>query len=529
MTLQHLDVIVDGLLVPVEKDEPGEYARAAACKLDVPEADISIVKIVYKSLVASDPEQFYYELSLVVRVPAAYDNKAGFVAYQESTAPVPKKALPAPRPVVVGFGPAGMFAALSLVEHGCKPLIFERGKTLNDRHVDVQRFIHDRILDPGSNIQFGEGGAGLYSDGKLFSRPNNSEDANKVLDTFVRFGAPPSIKYLYKPHLGTDVLCTIVANIRNHIILHGGEILYNSKMTDILVLKDACAGIVINGSREYLTSSIYLALGNSARDTFEMLHKKGIVLQSKPVSVGVRIEHPARTINLMRYGSKYRDFAGLGAASYSFSFTNRSTRRHVYTFCMCPGGEVVNASSEHGMLALNGMSYSARNSLFSNAAILVTLDEADYKSKNPLAGIAFQRDIERKAFLAGGSHWETPGQNLPDFLRGKQSAALNRNSCKMGTHSATMDAIFPAFICETLREAFNVWKTESPQFVTGEAVLLGAETRTSSPVRIKRRKTFESVNMRNLYVIGEGSGYTGGINSAAIDAIRAVESVMTGA
>ena len=526
MSTIHQNLIVDGLLIPVEKDEPGEYKKAAAQRLSVPETEILIVKILFKSLITSDKDQFYYEVSLVVRVSASYENKDSFVLYEEHPFPTPKKAQPGPRPVIIGFGPAGMFAALSLVEHGQMPLIFERGKNLEERHVDVKRFINDRILAPESNIQFGEGGAGLYSDGKLFSRPNNSVYANKVLDTFIRFGAPPAIRYTFKPHIGTDVLCTITSNIRDHIIAQGGEIRYNSKLTDLILSKGSCLGVVINGSEEYLTSDIYMAIGNSARDTFEMLHEKGIVLEPKPVSVGVRIEHPAETINLMRYGVKYRAFPGLGAASYSLSFTNRKTKRHTYTFCMCPGGEIVNASSEEGMLALNGMSYSARNSEFSNSAILVTLETVDYKSRHPLSGVAFQRDIERKAFQAGGAHWKTPAQNLLDFLRRKSSDTLNRNSCKMGAFGSSMDIIFPAFVCETFREAFANWKAEYPLFVSGEAILMGAETRTSSPIRIKRKKNFESVNTKNLYPIGEGSGYSGGINSAAVDAIRAVEMTM---
>jgi uncharacterized protein len=525
MLTDHLDLIVDGLLVPVEKDGPEEHRKTAAAKLNAPETDISIVKILFKSLITTDKEQFYYEVSLVVRVPAAYDNKNNFTVYAETPFPKPKKVISETRPIIIGFGPAGMFAALELIERGQRPLIFERGKKLEDRHVDVRRFISSGRLAPESNIQFGEGGAGLYSDGKLFSRPNNSAYAKKVLDTFITFGAPPEIRYMYKPHLGTDVLCKIVADSRKYIISQGGEIHYGAKMTDILVRDNKAEGVVINGSAQYLSSSIYLAIGNSARDTFELLHEKGIFLEPKPVSVGVRIEHPARTINRMRYGDKYRDFPGLGAASYSFTFTNRRTRRHAYTFCMCPGGEVVNASSEEGMLALNGMSYSARNSAFSNSAIAVTLDATDYKSVHPLSGIAFQRDIEKKAFLAGGAHWKVPAQNLIDFLRNRPSVTLRGNSYRMGAQSAVMDSIFPAFICETLRAAFDKWKTESPLFVSDEVVLMGAETRTSAPVRMKRKKSFESVAVGNLYPIGEGSGYSGGINSAAIDAIRAVETV----
>ncbi len=464
-------------------------------------------------------------MALVILVPAAYDNKNGFLLYEEKQLPVAKQVPADPRPIIIGFGPAGMFAALELIEHGIAPLIFERGKNLEDRHTDIERFLRERELDPQSNIQFGEGGAGLYSDGKLFSRLNNSLYANKVLNSFVLFGAPPAIRYMEKPHIGTDVLRKIVGNIRKHILSHGGEIHYGSKMTDILFENDICRGVVINESTEYRSDRIYLALGNSARDTFEMLHKKGLALESKPVSIGVRIEHPAATINLMRYGKKYQNYAKLGAATYSFTFTNRTTKRGAYTFCMCPGGEVVNSSSEQGMLVVNGMSYAARSSPFSCSAIAVTCRATDFESSHPLSGVEFQRDIERKAFVAGGRNWKTPAQNLMDFMRRKQSIALNKNSYKMGAQSAVLDTIFPAFINETLRQAFSRWKTENRLFISDEAILLGAETRTSCPVRIKRKKNFESVTLRNLFPIGEGSGYTGGITSAAIDAIRAVETI----
>jgi hypothetical protein len=419
-----------------------------------------------------------------------------------------------------------MFAALELLEYGLKPLIFERGKKLEERHADVQRFISGRTLTLESNIQFGEGGAGAYSDGKLFSRLKNSAYAGKVLDTFIRFGAPPETGYVSKPHLGTDVLRKIVRNIRNYILERGGEIYYGSQMTDIIVSEGNISGVVINGSAERLCSSVYLAIGNSARDTFELLRQKGVSLEPKPISVGVRIEHPAETINLIRYGEKYRDFTGIGAATYSFNFTDRKTGRGAYTFCMCPGGEVVNASSEEGGLALNGMSYSARDSAFSNSAIAVTCAPADYGPCHPLAGVAFQREMEQKAFRAGGGNWKTPAQNLRDFLSGTPSAVLNGNSCKMGTQSADLNAIFPAFIGETLRSAFREWEAECPLFVGEDAILMGPETRTSSPVRITRGKNFESVTIRNLYPFGEGSGYSGGITSSASDAIKAVEASM---
>lgn len=520
------DLILPDLRIPVEKDTPAQYRKAAARVLELSEVEIEVVKILFKSLITATRSHFFYEVSLVVRVPDTYENKDGYQPYIERPFPVAKKAPAVQRPMIIGFGPAGMFAALELIECGQAPLIFERGKPIEQRHRDIRRFIRERILDTESNIQFGEGGAGLYSDGKLFSSKNNSIYATKTLDTFVRFGAPAEIRYLHKPHIGTDMLCKIVANIRDYIISHGGEIRYESKMTDITIQDKAATGVVINGSTRYPSSCIFLALGNSARDTFEMLHAKGVVLESKPISVGVRIEHPAKTIDRMQYGNKYDGYPGLGAANYYFNYVNKFTRRAAYTFCMCPGGEVVNASSEKDMLVINGMSYAARNSAFSNSAIVVGCTPKDYKSNHPLAGVEFQRAIEAKAFLASNKTWKAPAQNLTDFLRRKPSAKLCPNSFKMGVHPAILDSIFPGFVNETLRQAFSAWKSEHPLFIYDEALLMAAETRTSAPVRIKRKKTFQSVNIANLYPIGEGSGYSGGINSAAIDAIRAVESVM---
>jgi hypothetical protein len=294
-------------------------------------------------------------------------------------------------------------------------------------------------------------------------------------------------------------------------------------VTDILISDSKLSGVVINGDKEYHSSYIYFAVGHSARDTFNMLHEKGVALEQKPVSVGVRIEHPAEIINLIRYGDKYKDYPSIGAAAYSFTYIDRKIGRRVYTFCMCPGGEVVNASSENGMLVLNGMSYSKRSSSFSNSAIIVTCHTDDYGSAGPLAGIEFQRDIERKAFNAGGGKWEVPAQNLTDFLNGSISGSLNNNSFNMGAVSADMKDIFPEFINESLMTAFNKWKQDYPLFVSEHAVLLAAETRTTCPVRIKRGEGYESVNIKNLYPIGEGSGYTGGIVSSAVDAVKAVE------
>ena len=518
-----MDLIIDNLRIPVEKDGIGEYLKAASQKLDISEDNINFVKMLSKSLDARSKNQFYYEISIVVSAPDSFESNENFPVYTETIKAERKSINIKERPVIIGFGPAGLFTALELIDYGIKPLIFERGKKIEERSIDVQRFIKERVLDPESNIQFGEGGAGSYSDGKLFSRIKNSQYTNKVLDTFIKFGAPEEIGYVNKPHLGTDVLCGIVKNMRNYILERGGEIHYGSKMTDILISDGTVSGVVINGEKEYRTSTLYLALGHSARDTFEMMHKKGVFIEQKPISVGVRIEHPAEIINLIRYGEKYKDFPGIGAANYSFTYTNKKIKRGVYTFCMCPGGEVINASSENGLLVLNGMSYSKRSSAFSNSAIVVTCHTDDYRSADPLAGIEFQKDIERKAFNAGGGRWEVPAQNLVDFLCGRISENLNGNSYKMGAVAADMNDIFPKFVCEALLEAFNKWKEGYPLFVSEHGILLGAETRTSCPVRIKRNEKYESVNIKNLYPIGEGSGYAGGITSSAADAIKAVE------
>ncbi|MDT8318773.1 MAG: dehydrogenase [bacterium] len=519
-----MDLIISKLQIPIEKDGTDEYLRATSQMMGTGEKDIAIVKILSKSLDMRDREQFYYNVSLVITIDESFENRQAFPSYKEEVIEKREAVNIKERPIIVGFGPAGIFAALELVDRGLRPVIFERGRKIEERSLDVQRFIKERELDAESNIQFGEGGAGSYSDGKLFSRrDNNTGHVNRVLETFVKFGAPEEIVYIGKPHLGTDLLCKIVRNMRNYIIDRGGEVHFGSKMTDLIISEGRAGGIVVNGEKEFLSSSVYIALGHSARDSFEMMHKKGVAIEARPISVGVRIEHPADTIDLMRYGQKYKGYPSLGAAAYSLNYTNRRIRRGVYTFCMCPGGEVVNASSEQGMLVLNGMSYSQRESPFSNAALVVSCHVSDYSSSGPLAGIEFQRDIERNAFRAGGGRWEVPAQNLIDFLGDGISSVLNENSYKMGAVPADMKEIFPAFVIDELKVAFCKWREEAPLFVSGSAILLAAETRAASPLRISRNERFESVNVKGLYPLGEGSGYTGGITSSAADAIKAVD------
>ena len=518
-----MELILNNFRIPVEKDRIDDYIIICSQCLNISKDSIKFIKILSKSLDARIKKQLFYEMSIVVSVPDSFANKDNLPAYTSKIKADIKPVKLKDRPIIIGFGPAGIFAALELIERGIKPIIFERGKKIEDRAIDVQKLIKERVLDTESNIQFGEGGAGSYSDGKLFSRIKNSEYVDRVLNTFIKFGAPEEIGYISKPHLGTDVLCRIVINMRNYILERGCELYFSSKMTDMLIADGKLLGVVINGEKECRSSVVYLAVGHSARDTFELVHKRNIAVEQKPIAVGMRVEHPAEIINLIRYGNKYKNFPGIGAANYSFTHTDRKIGRGIYTFCMCPGGEVLNASSENGMLVVNGMSCSARSSAFSNAAIVVTCNTADYGSTHPLAGIELQRSIELKAFKAGGGNWKVPAQNLTDFLASRVSEELNVNSYKMGSSTADMKEIFPKFVSESLLIAFNKWKKDCPLFVSKHAVLLGAETRTSCPVRIRRGENYESVNIKNLYPIGEGSGYAGGITSSAADAIKAVE------
>lgn len=518
-----MKLILSNLRIPVEKDGVDVYVSTASQHLNLSKDRIEFVKMLSKSIDARKKKQLYYEISIVVRVPANFINKDNHPVYTNEIEEEPKPVKLKDRPIIIGFGPAGIFAALELVDRGIKPIIFERGKKIEDRAIDIQRLIKERELDTESNIQFGEGGAGSYSDGKLFSRIKNSKYVNRVLDTFIKFGAPDEIGYAHKPHLGTDVLCKIVVNMRNYILERGGEIYFGAKMTDVLIDDGELLGVVINGEKEYRSSVVYLAIGHSARDTFELVYKNKIAIEQKPIAIGMRLEHPVETINIIRHGEKYKNFPGIGAASYSFTHTDRTIGRGIHTFCMCPGGEVLNASSEEGLLVVNGMSYSARSSAYSNSAIVVTCKTTDYGSTHPLAGIEFQRDIERKAFAAGGGDWKVPAQNLTDFVAGRMSEKINTNSYKMGSSAADMKDVFPGFVSDSLLIAFEKWKKDCPMFVSEPAVLLGAETRTSCPIKISRKENYESVNTKNLYPIGEGSGCAGGITSSATDAIKAVE------
>jgi uncharacterized protein len=429
------------------------------------------------------------------------------------------------RPIVIGTGPCGMFAGLLLAQMGFRPILLERGKSVRDRSADTFGFWLKKRLNPESNAQFGEGGAGTFSDGKLYSQVSDPKHyGRKVLTELVEAGASPEILYINKPHIGTYRLVKIVQNLRAKIEALGGEIRFQSRVQDIDIEHGTVQGVVLE-SGEYIASNhVVLAIGHSARDTFQMLFDRGVYIEAKPFSIGFRIEHPQSLIDRCRFGEQ----AGhdrLGAADYKLVH-HCQNGRSVYSFCMCPGGKVVAAASEPGRLVTNGMSEYARNESNANSAIVVGITPTDY-ADDPLAGIALQRSLEARAFELGGGTYEAPGQLVGDFLAGRPSTSLGRvyPSYKPGVRLGDLSSSLPEYAIEAIREAIPAFDRQLQGFAMDDAVLTGVETRTSSPIRIKRNETYQSLNTVGLYPAGEGAGYAGGILSAGIDGIKVAEAV----
>jgi uncharacterized FAD-dependent dehydrogenase len=430
------------------------------------------------------------------------------------------------RPIVIGFGPCGIFAALILAQMGFKPIVLERGKAVRERTQDTWGLWRKNTLNPESNVQFGEGGAGTFSDGKLYSQIKDPKHyGRKVLTEFVKAGAPEEILYVSKPHIGTFRLVGMVETMRAEITELGGEIRFQQRVTDLIVEDGQVRGVRTSTGEELRSDHVVLALGHSARDTFEMLHEKGVFMEAKPFSVGFRIEHPQSLIDKARLGP-HAGHPLLGAADYKLVH-HASNGRAVYSFCMCPGGTVVAATSEPNRVVTNGMSQYSRNERNANAGIVVSIDpEKDYPG-GPLAGIEFQRKLESHAFVLGGGTYEAPAQLVGDFLRGKASTALGgvEPSYKPGVHLCDLASALPDYAISAMREAIPAFDRQIRGFNMYDAVLTGVETRTSSPLRITRGEDFQSLNTRGLYPAGEGAGYAGGILSAGVDGIKVAEAV----
>lgn len=435
------------------------------------------------------------------------------------------------RPIVIGFGPCGFFTALMLAQMGFKPIVLERGKEVRERTKDTWGLWRKNTLNPESNVQYGEGGAGTFSDGKLYSQVRDPRYlGRKVLEEFVAAGAPEEIIYVNRPHIGTFRLVKMVENIRAKIIELGGEIRFEHKVTNFLINEKngnrQLNGVVLSDGSQIMSNHVVLALGHSSRDTFQTVYDNGIYIEAKPFSIGFRVEHPQSTIDQARLG-KNTGHPLLGAADYRLVY-HASNNRSVYSFCMCPGGTVVAAASEPEHLVTNGMSQYSRNERNANSAIVVGITPEDFPSNHPLAGIELQRKLEANAFVLGGKNYCAPGQLIGDFLTNKASTELGSvtPSYKPGITLCNLNTTLPKYAIDAIREAIPELDKKIHGFAMKDAIFTGVETRTSSPVRIKRDNvTFESINTSGLYPAGEGAGYAGGILSAAIDGIEVAEAV----
>lgn len=512
-------------------DERGHVRPRVYKKLGLPPSAISGIHIYKESIDArrKDNIQFVYTVDVVVENEAAVlkkirdaDVQATPLLDYEDVSPGEESLKH--RPIVIGTGPAGLFAALLLAEQGYKPLVFERGKDVDSRSHDVNLFWSKGLLNTESNVQFGEGGAGTFSDGKLTTLIKDKR-CRKVLKELVKAGAPEDILYSHKPHVGTDVLRGVVKAIRRQIVSAGGEVRFAAKVTDIITSRGEIVGVEVNGQEVIPASVVILAVGHSSRDTFAMLLSRGVEIVPKPFSVGARIEHPQSLIDEAQYG-RFAGHKNLGAADYKLSYHSK-TGRTAYTFCMCPGGFVVAAASETGRVVTNGMSEHARNSTNANSAVLVGVSPADFPSNHPLAGVEFQRHYEEKAFSLAGSCYRAPVQTLGDFLAGRPSKAIGKiiPSYLPGVEPADLAECLPGYVVSTMREALTDFDRKLRGFVHPSAVLTGVETRSSSPVRIMRNDDCES-KLLGLYPAGEGAGYAGGIVSAAVDGIKVAEAIV---
>lgn len=519
---------VENIKIPINTNQY-DLIHIVSKKLGIKIKSIKEFKIYKKSIDARDKQNIHFVYSFDIKLDS---EEQRLIKQKKAIAVEPicfkqtKKVSINKRPVIVGSGPAGLFAALILAEANTNPIILERGKNVDERKKDINLFWETGKLDNNSNVQFGEGGAGTFSDGKLTT---NLKDKSfiKIIDEFIKAGAPDEISYLSKPHIGTDNLINVIKNIRQKIIMLGGEFRFESKLEDILIQNNKLVGIKVlnnNCNYEIETDNLILAIGHSARDTFEMIYNRGLKIIQKPFSIGARIEHSQQMINESQYGK----FANqLGAADYKLA-VHLPSKRSVYTFCMCPGGTVVSAASESNKLVVNGMSEYARDKSNSNSALLVGVEPSDFLGDHPLSGMYLQRKIENLAFEAGGKNYNAPVQLVGDFLQNKYSTTLGNiyPSYKPNFKLTNLCECLPDFIISSMREAILIMDNKLKGFANYAAVLTGVETRSSSPIRILRNELLMS-NIYGIYPCGEGAGYAGGIMSAAADGIKCASKLLT--
>jgi uncharacterized protein len=518
-------------------DHPDAALRKAIVRrLGIPDADLvdfTVFKRSYDARKKNSVITFVYIVDVSARNETAI---LGRLAHDRHVQPAPDTsyhpvghapANPGERPVVVGFGPCGLFAALLLAQMGFRPIVLERGRDVRSRTRDTWALWRKKVLTPESNVQFGEGGAGLFSDGKLYSQIKDPQFyGRKVMQEFVRAGAPAEILYVSKPHIGTFRLTGVVAAMRKEIVALGGEVRFESRVTDLLLEDGQVEGVVLADGEVLRSRHVVLALGHSARDTFRMLHRRGVFIEAKPFAIGFRIEHPQSMIDRARLGP-YAGHPALGAADYKLVHHARNGRA-VYSFCMCPGGTVVAATSEPGRVVTNGMSQYSRNERNANAGIVVGINPEQDFPGDPLAGVELQERLESLAFELGGRDYCAPGQQVGDFLQGVASTGFGavQPSYQPGVKPTDLAPLLPDFAIEAIREALPAFGRQIHGFDRPDAVLTGIESRTSSPIRVTRDAvTLQSLNVRGLYPAGEGAGYAGGILSAGVDGIKIAEAV----